>query len=318
LTLYESTTPRRLDGAILIGDFPKAYQFVVLHSTNPSIPDTREELISLQYYSDLDGVFAATPGYVSEGRHAVSFDEHSGNVESELWVGVLPLYQGSYAATEAGLVRYFQKNHDYRTGVSPLPRRFLQVSEHQTASTAQEQAAALALFVSGPYAWTPFSTAANAQFFFDGVGMSVDQGYAALSAGTADFFVGDSHGWSGAHGKLTIAWAESQPVATSFFWSNGCSVANLDVSSNFLTSVMYSPTSRVVVAKGSTNSSGGLGNNSEGFYGRNVATYLTMGRPFGSAVRSHINVPLVSPWAQSREFQIATAILLGDPTLRLR
>lgn len=318
LASYLNANNQRLDGLMLIGSFPRAYQFVVAKSTNPSFPETREELISYQYFADLDGVFAASPGYASAGGHPVSFDLHSGNIESELWVGVLPLYQGSYAVTEAALTRYFQKNHDYRTGVSSLPRRFLLVSEHFVAATAEEQAFYTTGLRTGTYAWTPFSNAADAQIFFNGLGTTVDQGYAALSAGTADFFVGQAHGFAGAHGKLPIAWAESQPIKSFFFWSDGCAVGNLDVTQNFLTSVLYSPTSSVVVAKGTTNNSGGMGTNSEGFYGHNVATSLSQGRPFGDALRRHINVPLLWPWSDSREFHIATSVVLGDPTLRLR
>ena len=318
LKTYYDSTNRRLDGLILVGSFPRAYQYVVLKSTNPSIPDTREELLSYQYLADLDGVFAASAGYSSAGNHAFSFDLHSGNIDSELWVGVLPLYEGNYATTEAALTRYFQKNHDYRTGASSLPRRFLLVSEHAKATNETQQSAWMDALRTGQYAWTPFSSAADAQIFFDGTTTTVDQGYAALSAGTADFFVGEAHGFAGAHGKLTIAWVESQPVKTSFFWSDGCAVANLDVTLNFITSVLYSPTSSAVVAKGTTNNSGGMGTNSEGFCGHNVATYMSQGHAFGDAVRHHINVPLIFPWSDSREFEIATSIVLGDPTLRLR
>lgn len=316
-SVYDSTG-RRLDGTVIVGDFPRAYQFVVLKSSNPSIPDTRNEVLSTQYFADLDGTFAASPGYVSPGNRAVSFDLHAGNVESELWVGVLPLYKGAYAATESALLRYWQKNYAYRRRASALPRRFLQVSEFFTATSVEQQTTLLNFMRTGAYAWTPFSDAASAQLFLSGTTITLDQGYAALSAGTADFFVGDAHGFEGAHGRLSIAWAESQSVATSFFWSNGCSVGNIDVTANFITSVLYSPTSQVVFAKGSTNLSGGMGNNTDGFFGRNIATSLSLGRPIGDAIRRHVNVPLLWPWSDSREFQIATHIFVGDPTLRLR
>jgi len=317
IALYD-TTAHALDGVILVGDFPKAYQFVVLKSDNPNIPDTREETISLQYYSDLDGVFAASPGYASPGGHDFSFDLHSGNVDSELWVGVLPLYQGSLEATEPALIRFFQKDHDYRTGTTQLPRGFLLVNEILTATTDSEQIATMDALRNGPYAWTPFSSDPEAQIFFDGTSQNVGQGYGKLSAGAADFFVGDAHGSATTAGELTVAWAESQPIGTFFFWSDGCAVANLDVPLNFLTSVLYSATSKVVLAHGTTNESGGMGTNSEGFFGHNIATSMSQGDPFGDAVRHDINIPLIFPWSDSREFEIATGVLLGDPTLRLR
>jgi hypothetical protein len=73
----------------------------------------------------------------------------------------------------------------------------------------------------------------------------------------------------------------------------------------------------VLVAKGTTNDSGGMGNNTNGYFGANVATALSQQLSLGEAILSHVNVPLVKPWADSREFQIATTSVLGDPSLRL-
>jgi hypothetical protein len=134
----------------------------------------------------------------------------------------------------------------------------------------------------------------------------------------ADFTVLAAHGYWGASGKLDIAWAETQPIRTFFFWSDGCAVGNLDEPRNFLSSVLYSTTSMVLVAKGTTNDSGWLGNNSNGFDGHNIATSLARGETFGRALLSHVNAPLISPWSNSREFHFATAIILGDATLRPR
>ena len=313
-------TNGRLTGAILIGDQPRAYQYVTLVSTNPNIPNTNEETISYQFYSDLDGTFSASANYHSPGGKPYSYDQHSGNTAWEIWIGVLPMYQGDLAKTELALVRYFQKNHDYRTGVNALPRTFVQVSEHATAATQTEHNNVLASFRTGQYAWQPFSTATTARIYFNSppASLTVDQGYAALSSGNGDFFVGEAHGSYLGHGKLSITWAESNPVRTAFFWSDGCAVANLDQPSNFLSAVLYATGSSVVAAKGTTNNSGGLGTNSDGFYGRNVATHMTSGSAFGAAVVKHVNVPLISPWLGSREFHYATAVLLGDPTLKLR
>ena len=42
------------------------------------------------------------------------------------------------------------------------------------------------------------------------------------------------------------------------------------------------------------------------------------GEGVGEAILDHVNVPLIPPWSDSREFHFGTAILLGDPTLELR
>lgn len=169
----------------------------------------------------------------------------------------------------------------------------------------------------GPYSWTPFSNASTARLYFDSPpgGLSVAQGYADLSAGLADFTDTDTHGNWFQSGQIDISWVESNPVQTVFFWSNGCSIGNLDYPINFMTSILYSPTSMVLVGKGTTNDSGGMGTNQNGFFGHNIATALESGTNFGQAVLSHVNVPLVWPWSDSQEFHFATPIFFGDPTL---
>jgi hypothetical protein len=307
-----------LVGALLIGNIPRAYQYVVLGSFNPAIPDTKEEAISYQYYADVNGTFSASTGFVP--TRAYTYDVHGGDTSWELWIGVLPVYKGSVPSTVAALTRYFDKNHAYRTGGPKPPRAFLNVSELFTATTNAEYMTYLRLMQTGTYSWRPFSTSAGAQFFFSSTtpALTVAQGYAALQAGAADFFVGESHGFSGAAGQLTIARVESTPVKTTFFWSSGCAIGDLDKADNFLTSVVYSTTSDVLIGKGTTNNSGGMGNNSNGYYGRNIATAMAAGSSFGAAILSHTNVPLVYPYNLSREFHLGTAVIVGDPTLKLR
>jgi len=313
-------TEQRLVGAILIGGLPHAYQWFTVTYANPNIPPASREVISYQYYADLDGVFAASPGYASPGGHPYSYDVHSGDMDWEIWIGVLPLYRGDSASTVEALDRYFAKNHAYRTGGYDLPRAFLQIHEHSTATTEEEHAQILAGLRSGEYAWTPFSDASNAHIYFNSPpgGLSVEQGYAALSEGVADFTVLDAHGTPAASGRIDIAWVESNPVRTVFFADLACSAANLDYTENFLTSVLYSPTSMVLVAEGTTSESGGMGTNKNGFYGHNIATVLSRGESFGQAILGHVNVPLLHPWSENREEHFAEQVILGDPTLGLQ
>ena len=189
-------TKQKLDGAIAIGDLPRAYQWVTSHSTNPSFRDVSEELISFQYYTDLDGVFQTSSNYRSPGKHPFSFDVHSGNVNWEIWFGLLPLYKGDVAKTIDAVKRYFAKNHAYRLGQSNLPRAFMEISEHFTSTSAAQDAANLNLMKAGPYTWKPFVNETSARFYFDSTtpNFSLDQGYANLSAGVADFSVFEAHG----------------------------------------------------------------------------------------------------------------------------
>lgn len=313
-------TGAMLVGAILIGDIPHAYQWVTMEYTNPDIPTLMEEVISFQYFADLDGVFDQSPGYISPGGHSESFDIHEGDVDWELWIGVLPLYRGDYGQTISAVNWYFAKNHEYRSGESLISQGFMQISEHFEAMSMTDHERIMSDFRDGTYAWTPFSLDPGAQFFFDShpTGMSADDGYNRLSDGEADFVVAQGHGYWGGHGRIDIAWVESHYMRTVFFWSDGCAVGNLDFEENFLASVLYSPLSLVVVAKGTTNNSGGMGTNSDGFFGHNIATAMDAGASIGDALVSHVNVPLIYPWDGSREFHFATPVLLGDPTLRLR
>lgn len=317
--LYASTSGH-LAGAILIGDVPYAYQYVTMVYANPDLAPLEEEAISFQYYSDLDGVFEASPGYASPGGHPHSYDVHTGAVDWEIWIGVLPLYKGDYDLTVDALNRYFDKDHQYRAGFYTIPHGFLQINEHFHASSAQEHDTLMQGLIDGQYSWTPWSNTAISHIYFDSPpgGLTVAQGYQQLSAGAADVTVGDAHGNWGAHGTLDIGWVERNPVNSVLFWSNGCGVGNLDYADNFLTSILYSPTSTVLVAKGTTNDSGGMGNNQNGSFGHNVATALSKGESVGEALLDHVNIPLIDPWSGSREFHFGTAIILGDPTLRLR
>jgi hypothetical protein len=313
-------TQRQLVGVFLIGNWPRPYQYLTMTYANPALKPTSEEVISLQYYCDLDGIFEASPGYISPGRRPYSYDVHRGAVNWEIWAGVLPLYKGEVPRTIDAINRYFVKNHAYRTGLYALPRAFLQVTEHFKATTPAEHTQILQELRAGSYPWMPFSTGSDALLYFDSPpgGLTVDQGYAALSAGVADVAVLDAHGYWRAHGKIDVTWVEKNPVRTVFFWSNGCAVGNLDYPDNFLTAVLYDPASLVLAAKGTTNDSGGLGNNENGFFGRNIATMLAARASLGEALLAHVNVPLISPWKTDREFHDATPVVLGDPTLKLR
>jgi len=318
IDLY-ARTGGSLTGVYLIGNQPHAYQWVTAVSTNPSFPSTSEEVISLQYYADLDGVFETSPGYASPNGRPFSFDVHRDQVDWEIWVSVLPTY-GDPGKTSEALLRYFAKNHTYRAGGYDVPRGFLEVSEHFNAATPEQHNTLMNGLISGDYAWTPLSNSPEAHIYFESPtqGLTVDQGYALLSGAGADLAVLDAHGFWGASGRLDIPWVESHPLRTVFLWSNGCAVGDLDQPLTFLSTALYAPQSLALVAKGTTNNSGGMGTNAEGFFGHNVASTLASGGTFGEAILRHVNTPLIYPWSDSREFHYATVVILGDPTLRRR
>src|SRR5262249_29156270 len=154
--------------------------------------------------------------YTSPGRRTYSYDTHRGAANWEIWVSALPLYKLDLPGTIAALNRYFAKNHAYRTGQYDLPRAFLEVDEHATATTAAEHAFFMQALRTGDYPWMPFTLSDNARIYFNSplFGLTVDRGYADLSAGVADFTDLDAHGYWGASGKIDIAWVEKNPVRT--------------------------------------------------------------------------------------------------------
>lgn len=312
-------TQQRLTGAYLIGDFPHAYQWFKNEYTNPDIPPDTQEVISYQYYADLDGTFAVSSEHISPGGQEYSFDIHEGEMDWEIWVGLLPVYKGDHQQTVEAINRYFQKNHAYRIGELYFPRAYLEIDEFESASTLDEHNQLMSMMTDGDYAWTPFSNADNAYIFFDSppAGLSVEQGYQALTEGVADFTSVGAHGTWYASGSIDIDWIESNPVQTIFYNTCGCSAGNLDQPRNFLSSILYSPTSTVLVAWGTTNESGGMGTNQDGYYGHNVASDLTGGKSFGQAILEHVNTPLAYPWSDSREMHFSLQVFLGDPSLTL-
>lgn len=318
--LYGKT---QLVGAVFIGDYPHAYQWITLNSANPNIASMSEEALSLQYYEDLDGSFKKSENYKSLGNYEYSFDIHDGEVDWEIWVGVLPYYKGDVTATAEALNRFFDKDHVYKTSGSGIPRAFAQINEHMTFDPTDDSSFTqlLQTYRTNIYSWTPFSDSFASRFYVNGnvpEDNSIDTGYKDLTIGVADFTSIAAHGFYGGSGKTDISWVEKNSIQTIFYWNDACAIGNLDVKDNFLTSVLYKTNSEVLVAKGATNNSGGMGSNTNGFYAHNIATSLTAGKSIGQAVLDHVNVPLAYPYDQDREFLFTTFILLGDPTLKLR
>lgn len=193
--MYQNTE-ERLIGAILIGNIPYAYQWYRVTYTNPDIPPREDEVISYQYYEDLNGEFKASSGYVSPNGNSYSYDVHQGDLGWEIWVGILPSYGVNRQDTIDNLKKYFAKNHSYRIGAYTIPPGYLEIYEFYTADSKTRHDDILKNIQTGKYAWTPFSNGKNAYIFFDSPtqGLSVDQGYQALSEGFAHFTVTGVHG----------------------------------------------------------------------------------------------------------------------------
>ncbi len=106
-----------LNGCVLVGDFP--IPWYQMYEDWGEGREYEEFPIDL-YYMDLDGIWADSD---SDGM----FDEHSGNVEPEIWIGRLTFSPLVYSGdSEAELVNnYFRKNHEFKLGNFPIERKAL-------------------------------------------------------------------------------------------------------------------------------------------------------------------------------------------------
>lgn len=101
-----------LEGAVLIGDIPAAI-YEIWRDNRSTYFDFPSDL----FLQDLDGNFTDTDG---NGK----YDLHSGSRSPEIWVGRIKC--DNMSESEISLMkRYFDKNHNYRTGALRLPERAL-------------------------------------------------------------------------------------------------------------------------------------------------------------------------------------------------
>ncbi|MBE0511780.1 hypothetical protein IBX38_01880, partial [Candidatus Bathyarchaeota archaeon] len=91
-----------LVGALFVGDIPEVWYKV-----------DDEKILTDMYYKDLNGLWLDSDG-------DEIYDEHSGDVSPEIWLGRLKA--STIAGDEASLINnYFTKNHRYRNGLLILP-----------------------------------------------------------------------------------------------------------------------------------------------------------------------------------------------------
>ncbi|MEO0081267.1 MAG: T9SS type A sorting domain-containing protein [candidate division WOR-3 bacterium] len=102
-----------LVGAVMVGDLPVAWW----ESSNSG-----EDFPLDLFFTDLDGVFSDADG---DGK----YDTHSGNRAPEIWLGRIYASRLTYDGEVRVIRSFFQRNHAYRTGQLPVPRRGLVYNE---------------------------------------------------------------------------------------------------------------------------------------------------------------------------------------------
>jgi hypothetical protein len=113
----------KLEGCLLVGDIPGALFEV-----------GAKEFPTDLYYMDLDGLW-------TDSDNDMIYDEHSGDVTPEIWVGRLKV--PDVAGDEASVLNhYFDKNHRYRIGTLTLPwwRSLLYIDDSGTSANTEDDA----------------------------------------------------------------------------------------------------------------------------------------------------------------------------------
>jgi hypothetical protein len=321
-----------LKGVMLVGDIPHIYQWLEWPGTWYSDP-LYYEAASYEYYSDLDGTFSASPGYHSPVHHAYSFDQHTGNIGWELWVGELPMVGKKDPASMVGrtveaINRYFAKNHQYRTGQYALQPNYMAFEENYGDVTDQSYPYYIQSMTTGTLSWMPMSNAPDARLYMNITDPAKQQKYGYtdtqylqdLAEGKADFFVHMGHGSYTGMGFVTTDYVQSHPIQTAFYMFGGCDVAQppeeVGMNDNILTEVLYSPLSRVILTQGNKSFGGNLwAANMEGDYGDVVAAMLANGASFGEGMVKFSNG---APDPQAFKAPILPSLAtMGDPTLQL-
>ena len=238
---------------------------------------------------------------------------------AEIWVSVLPYYINNQNTINC-INNYFIKNHEYRIGNMNIRDGYIEINEHHTASTENEYNNQIDAMRSGIYSWDPFTSWGNVGLFIDnGIGEpDVDYAYEnEINSNKYKFAVLSAHGSASSNGRLTISDLETTSLSPIFIWLGGCQTGNLDYTRNIGTEIIYSLYSNALITKAGTSNVGGLGNNENGFYGKNIATSMLSGKSLGEAYLYHNNTPLISPWSNNFEMNNAPNIFFGDLSLTL-
>ena len=315
-----------LVGAILIGSVPtpKYYIFYPADGHPQRGPSTGA---SYQYYEDLDGDFQ-----ILDASQWL-YDDHTGDVEAEIWISVLPPL-ASDSETISAIQRYFLKNHSYRIGLERPAAGYLHPiigSQYETEELYNWQVNYVLGLIPGSYQWSwgPLTSRGNIlvapnNLLNDPVNFpgSDEVFYQEVQTGDYDIFITSAHGSAygiGSNGYwYDRSYLNNNLINVSFWFEGGCSTVDLDVMPSFGVTALYSENSSILAYRGATMDQGGLGCSSNGCAKIVIGTALSNGKSIGEAILEHRSVPLLENYASQREYFTAQHILLGDGTLRLQ
>ena len=319
-----------LAGAFLIGDIPLPYYR--LYYPGDGCPERGpEEYISFQFYQDLDGDYARLNP--DDCYNSGCYDSHTGKIDSEIWVSVLP-FAIDTADTIEKINQYFQKNHEYRSGINRPKQGYLRPLIGSRIDTIEQYDNQLVYLIDSEYAWKPLTVRGNVDVFIDNsIGYpDAADGYEALLSGDYDFTDVGAHGTATSLGApvgsitVTTDWVNAHGIKSTFLWSTSCNNGDIgfydkktgERKQSLLAEFGYSNSS-VLLAAGATGGAGGLGTNINGNFRPNIGQSLADGKSMGEAFLDHVNAPFKEGCdSQQREYFVTPTIFIGDMTLRLQ
>ncbi len=316
-----------LVGAILIGSVPTPRYYIYYPAAGQPQRGPWNGA-SYQYYEDLDGDFQL------RDTSQWLYDDHTGDVESEIWISVLPPL-ASYDETIPAIQQYFLKNHRYRLGLERPAAGYLhpvigsQLETEEQYNYQVDNILGLVPPGSYQYSYGPLNSRGNIlvapnNLLNDPVNFpgSDEVFYQEIQTGDYDILISSAHGSEygiGSNGYwYDRSYLNNNLIDVTFWFEAGCSTANLDVVPSFGVTALYSETSKVLAYRGATMPQGGLGASSNGLYRFVLANALSNGETIGEAILEHRSMPMVDNYASQREYFAAQHILLGDGTLRLQ
>ena len=232
---------------------------------------------------------------------------------------MLPPFPGDRVQTLSALIRYFEKNHAYRSGQLQLPKTYLYINGYDVPTKEEFQKMQQALHTER-YNWTPLAREGEPLIFIDypPEGLKEADEYQALAEGKAEFTIVHAHGHVGAVGQLTLPWIEEHSLSTFFFMAYSCHGGDLDSKHVVLNAIIYDPQSLVLMAAGNTHEGSHLGENESGPDATNLASDLVEGESIGQAILNHVNVPFTGNSKMFPELILSPKVFLDDLTLTIQ
>ena len=316
-----------LAGAILIGSVPNPRYYIYYEAANGLLERGPLEGVSYQYYEDLDGVFEL------KDQSTWTYDGHTGDVESEIWVSALPPMD-THVKTVDAMQRYFEKNHRYRIGLDGQEKGTLypilgSTFNNTTIYNSQVETILGTQSNTYQYTWGPMTTRGNVivapdNLLNDPVNYpgSAEVFYDFIGSGNHDVVITSTHGnpylISAGTSTYDRDYLNNNPLNVTLWMEAGCATADLDVVPSFGVTALYSETSQILVYKGATMNQGGLGYNADNYYRMTIGEELAAGTPIAEAFLKHRGQPMTGTTAQQREYFAAQYVMLGDGTIKLR